>query len=53
MLELTHQRAFADISVRDVEIVMQLETRGVEHVRDIVAALEKHGFGVRQELTAR
>lgn len=53
VLELTHQRAFADISVRDVEIVMQLETRGVEHVRDVVAALETHGFGVRQELSAR
>jgi len=49
VLQLSHARAFADISVRDVEIVMQLETRGPEHVRDVVRALEQHGFGVRQE----
>ena len=49
VLQLSHRRAFADISVRDVEIVMQLETRGPEHVREIVRALEQHGFGVREE----
>ena len=49
VLQLSHARAFADISVRDVEIVMQLETRGPEHVREVVHALEQHGFGVRQE----
>lgn len=47
VLELSHARAFADISVRDVEIIMQLETRGPEHVRDIIAELERNGFGVR------
>jgi len=49
VLQLSHARAFADIAVRDVEIVMQLETRGAEHVRDVVRALEEHGFGVRHE----
>jgi threonine dehydratase len=49
VLQLSHARAFADISVRDVEIVMQLETRGPEHVRDVVRKLEQHGFGVRQK----
>ena len=49
VLQLSHARAFADISVRDVEIVMQLETRGAEHVRDVVHTLEQHGFGVRQD----
>jgi threonine dehydratase len=49
VLQLSHGRAFADISVRDVEIVMQLETRGPEHVREIIAALERNGFGVRVE----
>jgi len=48
VLQLSHARAFADISVRDVEIVMQLETRGPAHVRDVVRALEQHGFGVRE-----
>jgi threonine dehydratase len=49
VLQLSHARAFADISVREVEIVMQLETRGPEQVRQVVRALEQHGFGVRQE----
>ena len=49
VLQLSHGRAFADISVRDVEIVMQLETRGPEHVREIIATLERSGFGVRVE----
>jgi threonine dehydratase len=48
VLQLSHARAFADISVRDVEIVMQLETRGSEHIREVVRTLEEHGFGVRQ-----
>jgi threonine dehydratase len=48
VLQLSHARAFADISVRDVEIVMQLETRGPDHVRDVVRALTEHGFGVRE-----
>jgi threonine dehydratase len=50
VLQVSHRRAFADISVRDVEIVMQLETRGREHVRDIMAELERHGFGVTEEI---
>ena len=49
VLRVSHRRAFADISVRDVEIVMQLETRGPDQVQEIVSALERHGFGVRRE----
>jgi threonine dehydratase len=49
VLQVSHRRASADISVRDVEIVMQLETRGREHVQTIVRALQEHGVGVRQE----
>ena len=49
VLQLSHARAFADISVREVEIVMQLETRGPEHVRELVHTLEQHGFGVRRQ----
>ena len=48
VLEIAHSRAFADISVRDVQIVMHLETRGREHVATIIAALEDHGFHVEQ-----
>lgn len=46
VLEVAHRREFADISVRDVEIAMQLETRGRDHVVSIIELLEQHGFHV-------
>jgi threonine dehydratase len=50
VLEIRHRRAFADITVGDVEVVMHLETRGKEHVREIVAALEAFGHSVGEHL---
>lgn len=49
VLEVAHRRAFADISVRDVEIVMHLETRGRDHMAAVVACLEREGFRVSEE----
>lgn len=49
VLEIAHRRAFADISVGDVEIVMHLETRGREHVDEIIAALEALGHMVEED----
>ena len=46
VLEIRHRRAFADITVGDVQVVMHLETRGREHVREIVSALEAFGHSV-------
>lgn len=48
VLEVAHQRAFADISVGDVEIVMHLETRGREHVEEIIRLLREDGTRVRE-----
>ncbi len=39
VLELFHSRAFADISVRDVQIVLILETRGREHMDAVIDKL--------------
>jgi threonine dehydratase len=50
VLEVAHGRAFADISVRDVEIVMLLETRGREHANAIMKLLDDHGVAVRQDV---
>ncbi len=50
ILEIAHRRAFADISVGDVEVVMHLETRGREHVVEIVAALESMGLHVEEDV---
>jgi threonine dehydratase len=49
VLDVVHRRAHADISVRDVEIVLQLETRGRDHVAAIVAALQAAGVGVEED----
>ena len=48
VLEVAHRRAFADIGVRDVEIVMHLETRGHAHLADVLARLEREGVAVRR-----
>jgi threonine dehydratase len=46
VLEVSHRRAFADISVRDVEIVLYVETRGQEHQAALLALLAAHEFKV-------
>ena len=50
VLEIVHRRAFADISMGDVDLVMHLETRGREHAHSIIRALESHGLRVEEEL---
>lgn len=47
VLEIVHRRAFADISVGDVEIVLSLETRGRDHTMEVEAALRAEGLEVR------
>ena len=49
VLEVTHRRAYADISVRDVEIVFQLETRGRDHIAEVMAQLQSEGMHVKEE----
>jgi threonine dehydratase len=46
VLDIGHRRAFADISVGEVEIVMHLETRGEDHVREIIRMMEADGLRV-------
>jgi threonine dehydratase len=48
VLEIGHRRAFADVTVGDVEIVMHLETRGRAHVEDIMRAFESDGLKVEE-----
>lgn len=50
VLEIGHRRAFADVSVGDVEIVMHLETRGRAHVDEIIRAFEADGLVVEEYL---
>jgi threonine dehydratase len=46
VLDIHHRRGFADISVGDVEIGLQIETRGREHVEEILHVLEDQGLKV-------
>jgi threonine dehydratase len=48
VLEVAHTRAFAEVSVRQVEIAMQLETRSAVHRTEIIAKLEGEGYVVRR-----
>jgi threonine dehydratase len=48
VLETSHRRGFADISVGDVEIVFTLETRGQAHVAALVRNLESEGLVVEE-----
>lgn len=50
VLEIYHRRAFADLSVGEVEIVMHLESRGREHVEEIIRHLEDAGHRVEEEV---
>jgi threonine dehydratase len=49
VVETYHRRAYADISVGDVEIVVQIETRGSDHVGEIIRCLEELGHEVRED----
>lgn len=46
VIEIAHLRAFADITVGDVAIVMNVETRGRAHVAEIIIKLEEAGHTV-------
>ncbi|MBT8336646.1 MAG: threonine ammonia-lyase [Gemmatimonadetes bacterium] len=48
VLETSHRRGFADISVGDVEIVVTLETRGATHVQAMIRRLEDEGITVSE-----
>lgn len=50
VLESAHSRAFADISVGEVAIALTLETRGREHVEELIGALREDGHVVEEEI---
>ena len=42
--EVHHERAFTRLPVQTAEVDFVLETRGHDHIQQIIAALEKAGF---------
>lgn len=48
VLEVVHERLSASLAVDEVEVLLQLETRGPEHAEDVVRRLGDHGYEVAQ-----
>ena len=46
VLEVVHERISGSLSIDEVEVHVQLETRGPEHTEDVVARLRQHGYRV-------
>jgi len=43
---IEHDRTNRDVAMNDAEVVLDLETRGPEHVDELLAALRDHGYEV-------
>jgi threonine dehydratase len=46
VIEVSHARIDADLSLDEVEVHLQLETRGAKHAEALVASLRDHGYQV-------
>lgn len=44
ILQIEHTRAFRELTLNETEVELSLETRGPEHVEEILAALREAGF---------
>lgn len=46
VLEVVHERLSESLSIDEVEVVLQLETRGEGHASDVISRLREHGYRV-------
>jgi threonine dehydratase len=46
VLQVQHERAFVDVGLGEVDVELTLETRGRDHVEEIVRRLEQRDFAV-------
>ncbi len=47
--EVHHQRAFTALAVQNVEVELVLQTRGKEHIGDVLQALHKAGYEAQEQ----
>ena len=47
--EVHHQRAFTSLSAQNVEIELVIQTRGRQHIADVLRALHKAGFQAEEQ----
>ncbi len=43
---IQHDRTSRDVAMNDAEVELDLETRGHDHIEELVAGLESHGYEV-------
>lgn len=48
--KISHQRAFTNLPVQTVEVELVVQTRSHDHVREVMDALARKGFGAKLEL---
>ncbi|WP_413451157.1 threonine ammonia-lyase [Georgenia phoenicis] len=46
VVSINHDRTSADLGVAEVQIGVEVETRGTDHCREVVTALRDEGYGV-------
>jgi threonine dehydratase len=46
VLDVVHERTGARLHVDEVEVALQVETRGAEHCETVLARLRSHGYAV-------
>ena len=49
VLEVSHERTSISLNVGEVEVRLQLETKGADHAADVVNRLREHGYHVADE----
>src|SRR5690606_7093178 len=47
VLEVAHERISPSLAIDEVEVRLQMETRGVSHAHDVVSRLREHGYSVQ------
>ena len=48
VIDLRHERTSAYLHIGEVDVAVQLETKGAEHATEVLAHLRAAGYGVRE-----
>ena len=48
VLDVVHQRTSSHLHIGEVEVALQVETRGPEHAAQVVSHLRSHGYPVKE-----
>ncbi len=48
VVEVYHHRTFATLPIKNVEVELVLQTRGANHLKEIIAGLDAFGYAVRR-----